>query len=417
MSKKEELRGLLSQKQSKSFYANKLRVSELDIDNLMREIREEESDIPDITDEEESITHNLETGKLKSTKFSSIKPTTPEEIIALHEIDVRKWKLSQFWSKQKRDGWLVSALFSAIGEDNIGELEYKTIVKEVFEQIRLRPYNNPKFPSNKKALFLYTSDKHVAAQTKANSIYDNHYDGSVFDQRMMAIIPEIKYLVSIYGVFEDIIILDLGDSLDGESGYTTRGGHKLPQNLSNKEAFRSYLTTHKRFFDDIVEMGFANNYSFSVQSEDNHGGDFAYAANEAVITYLNAKYPAVNTSITDRFFNHFVYGDHTFIITHGKDSEDLKHGFPLHVNDKTENYINKYIDYHKISTPYIHVIKGDLHQEAFERRYKFTYRNVLSIYGMSKWMANNFGPSVPGVSYDIIEKDTERMFSSYMILK
>ena len=44
-----------------------------------------------------------------------------------------------------------------------------------------------------------------------------------------------------FGAFYSIYVCDLGDAVDGWNGYTTRGGHKLPQNMSNKEVFETYV--------------------------------------------------------------------------------------------------------------------------------------------------------------------------------
>ena len=52
-----------------------------------------------------------------------------------------------------------------------------------------------------------------------------------------------------------------------------------------------------------------------------------------------------------------------------------KFSCPLILNDKTENYINNYIDYHQIDTRKpIHFVKGDLHQSATQYGKRFRYR-------------------------------------------
>lgn len=43
-------------------------------------------------------------------------PPTSEQIISDHGIDITKWKLSSFWSKQKSMGYQISAFFVKIGE-------------------------------------------------------------------------------------------------------------------------------------------------------------------------------------------------------------------------------------------------------------------------------------------------------------
>ena len=49
----------------------------------------------------------------------------------------------------------------------------------------------------------------------------------------------------------------------------------------------------------------------------------------------------------------------------------------------------------------VHFVKGDLHQTSFEKNSKFTYRNIPSVYGASKWIMNNFGLNKPGFSMDV----------------
>lgn len=60
------------------------------------------------------INENLEKGTATITGISSTLPRTPEEIISILKIDTTKWKLSQYWNKEKSDKWLVSAMVTAI---------------------------------------------------------------------------------------------------------------------------------------------------------------------------------------------------------------------------------------------------------------------------------------------------------------
>ena len=129
------------------------------------------------------------------------------------------------------------------------------------------------------------SDKHVGALTKSDAIYDNEYNKVVFAERLHEVYYQIKKAVDQFGVFEDIYICDLGDSVDGWSGYTTRGGHQLPQNMNNKEVFKTFVYEHKNFFDNLLQSGMAVNYHTVIQTCDNHGGDFSNIVNEALALY------------------------------------------------------------------------------------------------------------------------------------
>ena len=360
------------------------------------------------------IKEDLENKTLSVNCFTS-QPRTAEEIIELHKIDTSIWKLSQFWSKEKSNGWQVSAMFSSKKENEITAEDAHNILKSIFTTENNHKYTRDVLSTNNnKGLFIYMSDKHIGALTKSDSNYSNEYNRQVFRDRLEQTYNKIIQLYNEQGYFDTIYICDLGDSVDGWNGYTTRGGHKLPQNMSNREVFQTYVEEHKYFFDNLIKSNIAANYKVIFQTNSNHGGDFEYISAKALSYYLEGTY-SIEVTLMEKFLEHFEYGEHTFIFTHGKDSEDLKFGLPLQLNDKAENYINKYINYHNIDlSKNIHVIKGDLHTESQQLGQNFRYRNVLSMYGSSKWIHSNFGPGMAGVSFDIVEKDYDTVYSFYI---
>jgi hypothetical protein len=100
------------------------------------------------------------------------------------------------------------------------------------------------------------------------------------------------------------------------------------------------------------------------------------------------------------------------MFTHGKDDKDMKFGLPAILNEKTENYINAYIHYHKIQTPAIHLVKGDLHLSAKQPAKIFRYKNVLSLYGSSKWVQTNFMVNKCGYNYEIVDKYSTSIYEN-----
>jgi hypothetical protein len=101
---------------------------------------------------------------------------------------------------------------------------------------------------------------------------------------------------------------------------------------------------------------------------------------------------------------HFQYGDHTFILTHGKDAKHMFKGLPYNLNDKATSFINDYIDHYNINTKYIHVEKGDLHRIGYDRTKKFDYRNYMTFAPPSAWVSHNFGDCYSGYSIQTIPK-------------
>lgn len=375
----------------------------------------ETSTNPILEDRVVEMKEDLTNGTAVIKALSSEEPNSPEDVERIVKIQgSTKWKLSSYWNKQQPNGqWIVSAQVTAKKDSEISLNDIEEILHTVFEPKDFPPLENYPKLSNKKALFVYTSDKHISAYVDdKTALYKNEYNLLTYEARMKLVLTEVMYLRDTFGHFEDIFIIDLGDKVDGWNSMTTRGGHKLPQNMSNREAFETATQVEKEFYDFIIQANVANNYHTILNANSNHGGDFEYIVNRALEIYLNTRYPFINTKIQQKFIDHLEYGKHIFLLTHGKDDSDLKFGLPKNLDVKTENFLNKYLMKNKIDVEenYVSVIKGDLHINNSEEAFGFRYRNVMSLFGASKWIGNNFGPSKPGCSFDIIEPDTNRVY-------
>jgi hypothetical protein len=363
------------------------------------------------------FSENVSEGTAKIKAIALEEPKTAEEIEKILKIDIAKWKLSSYWNKQHKnngnDYWVISAMITKKQENELNVEDFNEILNKVFSNVQVHKRTDSVKITNEKALFVYTSDKHISAYVDdVEAMYKNNYNFLTFKSRMYNVLYEIQYLHNLYKRFSDIYIIDLGDRMDGMNAQTTRGGHKLPQNMTDKEAFENVLTVEKNFYDVVFTSDYAESYHIISNACSNHGGIFDYMVSRALEIYVNAKYPYVKTSVQEKFIDHIYYGKHVFLLSHGKDTEDMKHGLPLHLNDKTENYINKYLMYNRIDpdVSYVSFIKGDLHKNTSEQSYNFRYRNALSLFGGSKWIGTNFGPTKAGCSFDIVEKNTDRIF-------
>lgn len=363
------------------------------------------------------FSENVSDGTAKIKAIALEEPKSAEEIEKILKIDLTKWKLSSYWNKQHKNNgqeyWVVSAMVTKKQENELSIEDVEECLRNVFTTDSPYERMDSVKVTNDKALFIYTSDKHVAAYVDdTEAMYKNNYNFLTFQSRMYNVLYEVQYLFNLYGKFSDIYIIDLGDRMDGMNAQTTRGGHKLPQNMSDKEAFENVLAVEKNFYDVVFRSEYAHNYHVISNACSNHGGIFDYMVSRALEIYINAKYPYVKTSVQEKFIDHIFYGRHVFLLSHGKDTEDMKHGLPLHLNDKTENYINKYLMYNRIDPEEYHIsfVKGDLHKNTSEQSYNFRYRNVLSLFGGSKWIGTNFGPTKAGCSFDIVEANSERIF-------
>lgn len=271
----------------------------------------------------------------------------------------------------------------------------KDDIKEILSEIKIEPveYLIPEIKSHN-SLIVYTSDKHIGASgTKSNP-----YDANIFKNRMLKIAGEVNKLNSRFN-FDKIHICDMGDSLDGYNGQTTRGGHSLEQSLTNKEMFKVYQEVHQEFLAKIVQCN--SELYYTCLSNSNHDGDFGWMAHETLRQFCELKYPQMNFNVVEDFFTHFSTNNNTFILCHGKDDKNMSRGMPLHLNPQTESIINQYILSNQL-TGKLHLIKGDLHLSASEQARFFRYKNVASVFGTSGWIEANFGYTKPACDYDIL---------------
>ncbi len=259
-------------------------------------------------------------------------------------------------------------------------------------------------PSSNKSMLVWTSDKHIGADTTETQ-YNNPYNKQVFIKRMSELAQKIVEKSVEYKGLDTLVIADLGDATDGQDGYTASRSHRLPQNMTNREVFETYITVHMAFVDYLVEAGIANNYEFWFNTNSNHGGSYEFACHKALQLYIVTKYPFVTVKSFDDFLGHTHFKGITYLLTHGKDDKNRKFGLPLYPDAKTEVFIDNYLKMNKLSfDPNIRLIKGDLHQSAsLPCKNINRYRNVASLFGASGWVMDNFGFTPAGCDYEIID--------------
>lgn len=291
------------------------------------------------------------------------------------------------------------------------ETDYAQALEDVlagytFEKKKPTPANSKTWIP--KAIKVTLSDMHVGLNPNPNnkSLFGYEYNEEIFNEHINRVIESVLKEYSNNGAFDLLLIDDLGDSLDGYNGLTTRGGHGLEQNMTNEQAFSTYVKGKLRLVETLIDAGVANSYEVRNVTDCNHSGSFGAIANISIKMILERVYEkdVVKFTILERFMEHFEYGVHTFILTHGKDGKYMFKGLPYTLNDKATAFINEYIDHYNINTRYIHLEKGDLHRIGYDRTKKFDYRNFMSFAPPSAWVQGNFGDGYSGFSLQVIPK-------------
>lgn len=254
--------------------------------------------------------------------------------------------------------------------------------------------------STPKDLVIWLSDMHIGASVSGYSIYTNDYNQEEVNKRFQKLITQLSKESLAIGGFRNIVICNLGDSLDGYNGQTTRGGHQLAQNMNNKEQLKCFIEVMTGFMNTLVKDFPCQNLSYYCVGESNHDGDFGYSANIALQYILENM--GINVTVFDKFIGEFEMGGITYILCHGKDNKDMFKNLPLTLDIKTENFINEYLDNKGIKGNVVFV-KGDLHQSATTYGRRFTYKSVGSLFGSSEWIHKNFGNTPATCDYSIID--------------
>lgn len=288
--------------------------------------------------------------------------------------------------------------------------QIEEIVKEYVPkkniQLKQRKDTTPKI------LKATVSDMHVGLEPNPNKegLFQYIYNAEIFAENLQKVYESIIKEFHTHGAFEVLYLDDLGDGLDGMDSMTTRRNHTLEQNMDNKTAFKTYMHGKLNLIEQVISSGVSERVVIRSVSNCNHAGDFGYMANYAIKSIIDRTYGnTVDFHILDLFMEHFTYGEHTWILTHGKDKKYMKFGLPLNLNDKTINFINEYINHYNINSKYIHVEKGDLHQAGYQRTKKFDYRNFMSFAPPSNWVQHNFGDCYSGYSIQVIPSDSNEI--------
>lgn len=257
------------------------------------------------------------------------------------------------------------------------------------------------------------TDAHVGMEPDTeNAMFGFVYNERIFKKHLDKFYQSMATRLDRAGDVDKVIVDDLGDGLDGYNKQTTRGGHELQQNMSNKEQWRTYVFNKLETLQSIIDLGHAAEYEFRSVSQCNHSGDFGWTANMAIKMTIEQMYGNVTYTILNKPIERFVYGDHSHFLTHGKDVNMMKRNWPLKITDKISQIIHQCIDYTDCRSKYIHLDKGDLHQVGYDRNYKFSYQNYMSFAPPSAWVQANFGVSYCGYTIQEIPKHDNEIEST-----
>lgn len=284
------------------------------------------------------------------------------------------------------------------------------IIKKYVKPVETTSFHKENFKGDYVDRLVY-SDVHIGMSVNGNG--DPLYDGKWDREELLSRRDDMVTHVLEFQSSNTLRIDDLGDFLDGLKGETTRKGHKLPQNMNDKEVFDLGVQFKVELVDALV-----NNYDEIICTnlcEDNHAGVFSYFVNQAVKGILEQKYPSkVKVINQKKFIDHYKVGKHTFILCHGKDSESLKFGFKPHLDEKQEKKIDHYCKENRLyDGNYLEFSKGDSHLALYDDSTSkdFAYYNYPAFSPPSNWVKTCFSNTRSGFNFFNVNKEKNQKVS------
>jgi hypothetical protein len=110
-----QLKKLLKQKESKSFYAKRLNISEYEVNELLNQLKNNNISNQNT---ESSRKVNNETGTIESVLILNYEPKDDIELARLHKINLDKYIITNYWSKLLPNGKFTSSVFSKLKKPN-----------------------------------------------------------------------------------------------------------------------------------------------------------------------------------------------------------------------------------------------------------------------------------------------------------
>lgn len=343
--------------------------------------------------------------KVQEEQFKELTHYTARQSTELDNIDFKKVK--HYWKKEKGLSVFVK---NESQEEKLNINDITTFISK----LNITTKNNLKCVKSNKTLRIILTDIHVGMQPNENhySLYNYTWDLHELEKRRKQVIQSV---IDLNQDFEEIHVIDLGDFTDGFNAETTRGGHKLAQNLTNREQFEVAFEFKSSLLLELQEL-----FNVKVKSYNavncNHSADLDYIVNSSLKTYVEKLNANISVHNIESFIGHYKHYNHTFVITHGKDQSHLRFGLKPKLDEKGKTLLEDYVRQNDL-TGCITIEKGDSHLQLIDECTSkvFNYNNYLAFSPPSGWVQHNFGSSKSGFNLMIInsENNDKQLITKY----
>ena len=361
--------------------AEKLQITEGEVEELLKELRGKDSTITEEDIEYISSTRkvNNEKGTLESTLVLDYEPKDDLELAALHKINLDKYVITNYWSKVLPSGKFTSSVFSKLKKPQ----DYTPEDFAKFLQEYKPQHSAVKFveihPDKKTVdVEISLSDFHLAKK-----VIDGNNDIEVRKAAYMHVVQElVKNVRGVYNI--DTIVLPISNDFFHTDNYQNSTTAGTPQ-----DTIVDYAQEYEHGFDLLVQaIDFLKGNAEEVQVilvQGNHDRTKSYYLAHALEVYYS-KDPAVFFDRTTSLVKAVVLGN-TFIGYHHGNCklEDLPLLFATH--KEYSSYFGNAV-YREVHT-------GDKHHYMAKEVKGVRIQQMPSLSGTDRWHSdNNFVHSI-----------------------
>lgn len=243
-----QLEKLLSWKKSKKFMAEKLQITEGEVEELLKELREKDEEpnaaLTQAAEHYNAVVKvNNEKGTRESTIVLDYEPKDDLELAALHKINLDKYVITNYWSKVLPSGKFTSSVFSKLKKPQ----DYTPEDFAKFLQVYKPQHSAVKFveihPDKKTVdVEISLSDFHLAKK-----VIDGNNNIEVRKAAYMHVVQElVKNVRSVYNI--DTIVLPISNDFFHTDNYQNQTTAGTPQ-----DTIVDYAEEYEHGFDLLVQ--------------------------------------------------------------------------------------------------------------------------------------------------------------------
>lgn len=344
----ERLRNLLTYKKSKAFYAEKLGISVEQVGELLKELKTQSPETQkDIQEFGQSCTTNFTLGTYESSVVSDFEPKSIEELVKLHKIDLTKYRISSYWTKQRGTKFTSSLLCTIIKEsdkDSISEkfIDFLTGYTPAFIN---KKADNKEVKYNNACLVLPKQDAHFNKwDINGDNDIENRFN-SIYQATLVTLGK-----ASLVSNLDEIIYIVGSDQFNSEFTQCTTKGTPQQNILDYNTAFKLICDHELNIINTLLSFSKNVKVLFVPGNHDEYVG--WHMAEWLKVYFRACGNVTIDTEIENR--KYVAYGSSAIMFNHGDvlKPAELAHKFPIEFRKGWSDCENFY------------VFTGDKHHEV-----------------------------------------------------